>query len=129
MPAILYYNLILPLHTFPEKSTPQQIVQSCVETDPNDEINLKTREDIPTKPVKVNIESTGNAQAEAVSFGTNNQQETTEKELWKRKEETRNGITNDPPIITVSCFHADDLNKQTTIVNITQLTKPSRILK
>ena len=50
-----------------------------------------------------------------------------QKKLWIRKEEARNAIPNDPPVITVSCY-ANDLRKDTTIVNIAQLTKPSRIL-
>ena len=50
------------------------------------------------------------------------------KELWKRKEEARNAIPNDPPVITISCYYANDLHKDTTFVNIAQFTKPSRIL-
>ena len=99
-----------------------------LEIDPNEKIILKNREDIPTKPIEVNIESTGIAQEETVFFYTTDQQETTEKELWSRKEEARNAIPNDPPVITVSCYHANDLHKDTTIVNIAQVTKPSSIL-
>ena len=55
--------------------------------DPNEKIILKIREDIATKPIEVNIKSTGIAQEEQVFFDTTDQQETTEKELWKRKEE------------------------------------------
>ena len=76
----------------------------------------------------MNIESTGIAQEEQVFFDPTDQPETTEKELWKRKEEARNAIPNDPPVITVSCYYANDLHKDTTIVNIAQLTEPSRIL-
>ena len=76
----------------------------------------------------MNIESTGIAQEEPVFFDTTNQQETTEQELWKLKEEAQNTIPNDPPVITVSCCYANDIQKDTTIVNIAQLTKPSRIL-
>ena len=102
---------------------------SLLEMDPNEKkIILKIREDIPTKPIEVNIESTGIAQEERVFFDPTDQLETTEKELWKRKEEARNAIPNDPPVITVSCYYANDLQKDTTIVNIAQLTKPSRIL-
>ena len=61
-------------------------------------------------------------------FDPTDEQETTEKELWTRKEEARNAIPNDPPVITVSCYYANDLHKDTTIVNIAQLTKPSPIL-
>ena len=39
---------------------------------------------IRVKPIEVNIESTGIAQDEPVFFDTTEQQETTEKELWKR---------------------------------------------
>ena len=101
---------------------------SRLEMDPNEKIILKIREDIPTKAIEVNIESTGIAQEEQVFFDPADPQETTEKELWKRKEEARNAIPTDPPVITVSCYYADDLHKDTTIVNIAQLTKPSRIL-
>ena len=101
---------------------------SRLEMDPNEKIILKNREDIPTQPIEVNIESTGIAQEETVFFDPADQQETREKELWKRKEEARNAIPNDPPVITVSCYHANDLHKDTSIVNIAQLTKPSRIL-
>ena len=96
--------------------------------DPNEKTILKIRKDIPTNPIEVNIESTGIAKEEQVFLDTTDQQETTEKELWKRKEEVRNTIPTDPPFITVSCYYANDLHKETTIVNIAQLTKPSRIL-
>ena len=75
----------------------------------------------------MNIESTGTAQEEPVFFDTTDQQETREKILWKHKEQVRNAIPNDPPVITVSGYYANDLHKDTTIVNIAQLTKPSHI--
>ena len=96
--------------------------------DPNEKIILKIREDIPTKPIEVNIVSTGIAQEEPVFFDPTDQQETTEKELWTRKEEARNVIPHDPPVITVSCYYANDLHKDTSIVKIAQLTKTSCIL-
>ena len=96
--------------------------------DPNEKIILKIREDIPTKPIKVNIEPTGIAQEEPVFFDLTDKKETTEDELWKRKKEVQNAIPNDPPVITVSCYYTNDLHKNTTIVNIAQLTKPTRIL-
>ena len=101
---------------------------SRLQMDPNEKIILKIKEDIPTKPMEVNIESTGIAQVEPVFFDTIDQQETTEKELWERKEEARNAIPTDPPVSTLSCHCANDIHKDTTIVNIAQLTKPSGIL-
>ena len=75
----------------------------------------------------MNIAATGISQEETVFLDTTDKQKTTEEELWKRKEETRNAMPNHPPIITVSCFYAIDLHKDTTIVKIAQLTKSSRI--
>ena len=51
----------------------------------------------------MNIESTDIVQEEQVFLDPTDQQETTEKELWTRKKESRNAIPNDPPVITVSC--------------------------
>ena len=51
------------------------------EMDPNEKIILKIKEDLPTKPIEVNIESTGIAQEEPVFFDTTDQQETTENEI------------------------------------------------
>ena len=75
----------------------------------------------------MNIESTGIAQDESIFFDTTNQQYTTEKKLWTREEQARNAIPTDPPVITVSCYYANNLHQDTTIVSIAQLTKPSRI--
>ena len=61
---------------------------SCLKIDPNEITILRKREAIPTTPIEVNIESTGIAQEEPVFFDTTEQHETTEKGLWKRKEET-----------------------------------------
>ena len=91
---------------------------SRLEMDPNEKLILKNREDIATKPIEVNIESTGNAQEEQVFSDPTDQHETTEKKLWKRKEEIRNAIPTDPPVITVSCYYANDLHKDKTLVNI-----------
>ena len=60
---------------------------SRLEIDPNEKIILKISEDISTKTIEVNIESTGIGQEEKVFHDPTDQQETTEKELWTRKEE------------------------------------------
>ena len=101
---------------------------SRLKMDPNEKIILKIREEIPTKPIEVNIETIDIAQKEPVFFDTTNQQESTEKELWKRKEEAWNAIPNNPPVITVSCNYANHLHKDTTILNTANLTNPSRII-
>ena len=123
---VLQFNFTIA-HIPGKMNTPADFL-SRLEMDPNEKIILKITEDIPTKPIEVNIESTGIAQEETVFFDPTDQLETTEKELWKRKTEARNAIPSDPPVITVSRYYANDLHKDTTIVNIAQLTKPSRIL-
>ena len=74
---------------------------SRLDMDPNEKVILEIREDIPTKPIEVNIEYTGIAQEEPVFSDPTDHRETTERELWKRKEEARNAIPNEPPVITV----------------------------
>ena len=96
---------------------------SRLEMDPNEKRILKIREDVPTKPIEVNIGSTGIANEEPVLFDPTDQQETTEQELWMRKKEARNAVPNDPPVITVSCYYANDLHKDTTSVNIARFNK------
>ena len=123
---VLHFNFVIA--HIPGKMTTAADFLSRREKDPNEKIILKIREDIPKKLIDVNIKSTGIAQEEQVFFDITDQQETTENELWKRKEEARNAIPTYPPVITVSCYYANDLRKDTTIVNIAQLTKPSRIL-
>ena len=123
---VLQFNFTIA--HIPRKMNTAADFLSRLEMDPNKKVILKIREDIPTKPIEVNIESTGIAQEKTVFFDPTDQQETTENELWKRKEEVRNIIPNDPPVNTVSCYYANDLHKDTTIVNIAQFMKPSRIL-
>ena len=71
----------------PGRMSTAAVFLSRLEMDPNQKIIIKIREDLPTKPIEVNIESTGIAQEEPAFFDTRDQQETTEKELWKRKKE------------------------------------------
>ena len=74
-----------------------------LQMDPNEKIILKIRGVNPTEPIEVNVESTGIAQGEQVSFDPTDQHETTEKELWNREKEARRAIPKDPQVITVSC--------------------------
>ena len=91
---------------------------SRLELDPNEKTILKIRKDIPTKPIEVNIQSTGIGQEEPVFLDPTDQPETTEQELRMRKKEARNAIPSDQPVSTVSCYYAIDLHKDTAIVNI-----------
>ena len=80
---VLQFNFTIA--HIPGKTNTAADFLSRLELDPNEKIILKIREDIPTKPIEVNIESTGIAQEEPVFFNTTDLQQTTEKELWQRK--------------------------------------------
>ena len=103
--CVFVLQFIYTLAHIPEKMNFAAYFLSRSELDPNEKIIFKIREDIPTKPTEVNIESKVLAQEERVFFDTTDQQETSEKEFWTRTEETRNAIPNDPPVITV-CYYA-----------------------
>ena len=121
-------QIIFTIAHNPGKMSTAAIFLSRLEVDRSEKNHLNIREHILTNSIVVNIEYTGIAKEETVFFDPTDQLETIEKELWKRKEEARNAIPNDPPVITVSFYYANDLQKDTTILNIAQLTKPSRIL-
>ena len=76
---VLQFNFTIA-HTPGEVNSAADILNR-IETDPNEKIIFKIREDLPTKPIELNFESTGIAQEEPVFFDTTDQHETTEKEI------------------------------------------------
>ena len=58
---------------------------SRLEMDPYEKIIIKIKDDITTKPIEMDIESTGIAQEEPVFFDSTDQQETTEKDFGNVK--------------------------------------------
>ena len=122
---VLQFNFTIAY--IPGKNNTAADFLSRSEMDPSQKTILKIREDIPAAPIEVNIESTGIAQEEQVFFDPTKKRPR-KKRMWKRKEEARKAIHNDPPVLTVSCYYANDLHKDKTILNIAQLTKPSRKL-
>ena len=91
----------------------------------------KTKKDRPTKPIEVNRQFTGNPQEEPVFFGTRDLHETLRnhsRSVQKKHAAIHRNIPTEWQFITVLCHFATDLHKETIIVNIAQLTKPSRIL-
>ena len=76
---VLQFNFTISHN--PGKMNTAADIFSRLEMDPNEKINLGIREDIPLKPIEVNIEPTGIAQEEPVLVDTTDQEQTTEKEL------------------------------------------------
>ena len=76
---VLQFNFTIA--HIPGKTNTAADFLSRLEMDPNEKVILKIREDIPTKPIEVNIEPTGIAKEEPVFSDPTNQQETTERTL------------------------------------------------
>ena len=123
---VLQFNFTVA--RFPEKTNTAADVLYQFELDTKGEFIPRVKKDLPTKPNEVNIESTSIAQERPVFFDRTDQDKTVGKELCKHKEETRPAFPKDPAVMTVSCYYANGLHKDTTIVDIAQLSKPSRIL-
>ena len=73
----------------PRKMNTAADFSSSSEMDPTERIISKNIEDITRRPIELKIESTCISQEEPVFFDTTNSQETTEKENWKHKRQTR----------------------------------------
>ena len=63
----------------PGKMTTAAVFLTRSEVDPYEKFILEVREDVPTKPIKVMVESTGIVQDEPVFLVTTDQHRTTEK--------------------------------------------------
>ena len=57
-----------------------------LEIDPHEKLILKVREDVPTQPIEVNVQSTGITQKYHVVFHTEDAELQSEEQLWQRKQ-------------------------------------------
>ena len=71
---------------------------SRLEADPKDKLVMKTRENVQTLPIEMNVQSAGVSQEEQI-FYTNDDDET-EKQYWARKEAIRKNPATDEPAVT-----------------------------
>ena len=78
--------------------------------DPKHKLILTIREDITTKPVEVNIQSTGVAEEERI-FITEDDDET-EQEKWERKQRTKQNPTIAESTITIDTMSTNTVNTQ-----------------
>ena len=100
-----------------------------LEKDRNEKIIFKLREDFPIESIEVNIESLHKRNRSSLIPQTNKRpQERKFGNVKKEHEMPCLSILQSSPVITVSCYYANDLHKDKTFVSIAQLTKPSRIL-
>ena len=72
---------------------------SRLEADPEDKLVMKTREDVQTLPIEINVQSAGVSQEEQI-FYTNDDHET-EEQYWARKEAIRKNPATDEPTVTI----------------------------
>ena len=69
------------------------------EINPSEKLALKIREDVPTQPIEVKIESTGITQEDQVLFHREDADLMSEEQLWQhkqQKQEKRNAVHTEP---------------------------------
>ena len=120
-------HFIFSIAHIPGKMNTAADFLSHLQMDPNERIILIIREDIPTKPIEVNIESTGIAREKQVLSYHRPTRNHRKSALETQRSNTKS-YTQGSTLFTVSCYYANDVHKDTIIVNLAQLTKRSRIL-
>ena len=74
---------------------------------------MKIREDVPTLPIKINVQSAGVSQEEQIIY-TNNGDETEER-YWARKEAVRKNLAIDEPAVTIQTLSTNLVKQQPKI--------------
>ena len=108
---------------------------SRLEADPKDKIVKRIREDIETKPIEINIQSSGIAEEEQI-FYTEDDNET-EEQIWERKKQSRNNTLTDQPTIVIESMSVniptnhEDINKklQKTVQIVVEQSKDPLLLQ
>ena len=92
---------------------------SRLEISPKEKLILRIREDIPTKPIELHVQSAGVSEEEQF-FYTEDDNET-EEQILKRKKAARDHPTNQLPDISFEKFatHKSDYYKLTTLQKLT----------
>ena len=105
----------------PGKNNTAAVYLSRLEICPKEKLVLRIREDIPTTPIDLNVQSAGVTEEDQI-FYTDDDEET-EEQLWQRKKEANPNPTNQLPDITLDKLI---LHKRTQIQTPTlqKLAKP-----
>ena len=103
-------------------------LSSRLEIDPNEKLNLKIREDVPTQPIEVNIQSTGIAEEDKVFFPTEDAELPSEHQPWQRNREKRNAVHTELPVIALSHCYMKENCKNTLMQKMEPFNKVPRIL-
>ena len=87
---------------------------SCLEISPKEKLILRIREDIPTTPIELHVQSAGVSEEEQY-FYTEDDDET-EEQILQRKKEARDNATNQLPDISFEIIssHKSDYHKLST---------------
>ena len=95
---------------------------SRLEICPKEKLILRIREDISTTPIELNVQSAGVTEEEQI-FYTDDDEET-EEQIWKRKQDARSNPMNQPPDVLLDHLSTHD-NTQFQTQNIQKLAKPT----
>ena len=96
--------------------------------DPNGKLIIQIREDVPTQPIEVNIQSNGIAREDQFFFHTEGADFPSEEQLWQRKEEKRNVVHREPLVISTSPCYINDKCTNTLMQSMEPFNKIPRIL-
>ena len=124
--CVLQLNITIA-HVPGEINTAAQFL-SRLDNDSNGKPIPKIREDVPTQPIEVNTHSTGIAQEDQLFLQADDVLMPSEEQLLQRKQDKRQAINTEPPVITVSHCYIKDIYTNTLTHSMEPFSKIPRIL-
>ena len=79
---------------------------SRLEISPKEKLILRIREDISSTPIELDVQSAGVIEEEQIFYTDENEE--TEEQIWKRKQDARSNPTNQPPDILLEKLSIND---------------------
>ena len=112
----MQFNFIIA--NFPGKYNTAADYLSRMEMDPNENLILKIREDVETRPIEVNVQSAEVSEDEQVFFTEEGDE--TEEQIWERKKLSKKGHNVDESVIEID---ATSENNEQEITNFTHKSR------
>ena len=110
---VIQFNFIIA-HIPGKKNTASDDL-SRMEMDPTENLVLKIRENVETRPIEVNVQSAGVSEEEQVSFTEEDNE--TQEQIWERKQQSKKGLMVPETLIQIDTISE---NTEEEITNFTQ---------
>ena len=110
---VIQFNFVIA--HIPGKNNKAADYLSRIKVDHKEKLILKFRKDIDTKPIEVNVQSTGVEEEEQVFFTEHDDE--TETQIWERKKQSRNNLIRQEAVIQIDTISE---NIKDEITNFTQ---------